>query len=202
MERDALMATPYWNRVEPDGTWSTDKRTKRPLGPPPGEDLAAMRAGLGRDYGEVPKLWPYYSCEIDDARARRGEASQEQKAEHAALALYGLHQQSKSVSMHRPGVRLGAALARLRASDKFSPEAIDGRVEAAATTTTVDALLIRLRGLIDLLRTIDQPLDYNHLMRLLQDWRYDDGRRAARRQWALDYQVWKQTVSAEAPADS
>lgn len=186
------MATPCWNRVAPDGTWLTDKRTSRPLGPPSGEDLAAMRAGLGREFGEVPKLWPYYSCEIDDARARRGEASVEQKAEHAALALFGLHQQSKNVSMHRPKVRLGIALSRLRVNEKFSSKAIDDRVEAAATTTTPEGLLIRLRGLVDLLRTINQPLDYDHLMQLIQDWRYEDARRAARRQWALDYQVWKQ----------
>ncbi len=186
------MTTPYWNRVASDGTWLIDKWTKRPLGPPPGEDLAAMRAGLGRQYGEVPRLWPHYTCEIDDDRARRGEASTDQKAEHAALALYGLHQQSKSISMHRPDVRLGKALSLLRNSDKFSQKAIDDRVEAAATTTTPDALLVRLRGLVDLLRTINQPLDYDHLMRLIHTWHYDDGRRAARRQWAMDYQVWKQ----------
>ncbi|MFC0863421.1 type I-E CRISPR-associated protein Cse2/CasB [Sphaerimonospora cavernae] len=193
------MATPYWNRAASDGTWLTDTRTNHPLGPPPGEDLAAMRAGLGRSFGEVPKLWPYYTAEIDDELARRGLASIEQKAEHAALALYGLHQQSKSVSMHRPGVRLGTALARLRTSDKFSQKAVDDRVEAAATTTTVDGLLIRLRGLVDLLRTINQPLDYDHLMRLIHHWHYDDRRRAARRQWALDYQVWKQKPPEDEP---
>ncbi|MFF4128330.1 type I-E CRISPR-associated protein Cse2/CasB [Microbispora rosea] len=194
------MATPYWNRAAADGTWLTDTRSRRPLGPPPGEDLAAMRAGLGRGFGEVPKVWPYYTVEINDELARRGQASVDQKAEHAALALYGLHQQSKSISMHRPNVRLGTALARLRASDRFSDKAIDDRVEAAATTTTPDALLIRLRGLIDLLRVVNQPLDYTHLMGLIRDWHYDDGRRAARRTWALDYQVWKQTAPQDEPA--
>ncbi|MEU8271728.1 type I-E CRISPR-associated protein Cse2/CasB [Sphaerisporangium sp. NPDC049002] len=194
------MATRYWNRVASDGTWLMDARTQRPIGPPPGEDLAAMRAGLGRQFGEVPKLWPHYTCEINDELARRGETSFEQRAEHAALALYGLHQQSKSVSMHRPDVRLGRALSQLRNSDRFSPKAIDDRVEAAATTTTFDALLIRLRGLVDLLRTINQPLDYDHLMRLVHDWQYDDGRRAARRQWAMDYQVWKHKSAGDEPS--
>ncbi|GII96932.1 type I-E CRISPR-associated protein Cse1/CasA [Sinosporangium siamense] len=181
----------YWDRVKSDGTWREDKWTKRPLGPPPGEDLAAMRAGLGRGFGEVPRMWPYYACEIDDDLARSGEASEEQKAEHAALALYGLHQQSKAISMHRPGLRLGKALLLLREHDRFSPSAIDDRVEAAATTTTQESLLIRLRGLVDLLHTIGQPLDYDNLMRLILQWRDEDGRRAARRQWAVDYQAWK-----------
>lgn len=187
----------YWDRVKADGTWREDAWTKRPAGPPPGEDLAALRAGIGRRYGEVPKMWPHYASEINDDLARAGRASEEQEAEHAALALYGMHQQSKAISMHRPGLRLGEALLVLRDHDRFTAKAIDDRVEAAATTTTQKALLMRLRGLIDLLRTIDQPLDYSHLMDLVHRWRYEDGRRAARRQWAVDYQVWKRKPSEE-----
>jgi CRISPR system Cascade subunit CasA len=202
-DREDAMARPYWNRVDPDGTWAKGPGTDRPLGPPPGEDLAAMRAGLGRGYGEVPRLWRHYTCAIDDDLARRGHTSQEQQAEHAALALYGLHQQSKKTSMHRSGVRLGRALAVLRDRDRFSEKAVDDRVEAAATSTTQDMLLIRLRGLIDLLRAIDQPLDYNHLMQLIRSWNFDDGRRTARREWAVDYQVWRpKQPRNEGPAES
>ena len=185
------MTQRYWSRVAADGTWlAADPHTGRPLGPPPGEDLAALRAGLGRTAGEVPKMWRFYTCPVDDELARRGRVSVEQQAEHAALALYGLHQQSKRISMHHPKVPLGKALYRLRISQRFSPQAVDARVNAAATTTSPDALLMRLRGLIDQLRVIDQPLDYDGLMRLIQDWHYEDGRRQARRRWAVEYQVW------------
>jgi CRISPR type I-E-associated protein CasB/Cse2 len=185
------MTKRYWNRVAPDGTWlAKDPRTGRPLGPPPGEDLAALRAGLGRAAGEVPKMWRFYTCPIDDRLAQRGQVSIEQQAEHAALALYGLHQQSKRTSMHHPKVPLGKALYRLRVSERFSPQAVDARVNAAATATSPSALLIRLRGLIDQLRVIDQPLDYDGLMRLIQDWHFEDSRRSARRRWAVEYQVW------------
>lgn len=36
-------------------------------------------------------------------------------------------------------------------------------------------------------------------MRLIRDWHYDDRRRAARRAWALDYQVWRQTAPQDEP---
>jgi CRISPR system Cascade subunit CasB len=178
----------YWHRVKADGTWLISPITGELLGPPPGEDLAAMRAGLGRRYGEVVALWPHYRSEVDDELAKRGKASVEQRAEHAVLSLYGLHQQSKDRSMHKPGVRLGKALRVLRHSENFTPEAVDRRVNAAATTTSPDALLIQLRGLIDLLRTIDQPIDYDALLWLVRNWHREETRRRARIQWASDYQ--------------
>lgn len=185
------MTKRYWSRIAADGTWlAADPHTGRPLGPPPGEDLAALRAGLGREAGEVPEMWRFYTCPVDDRLARLGQLSIEQRAEHAALALYGLHQQSKRTSMHDPRFPLGKALYRLRISQRFSPQAVDARVNAAATTTSPGALLIRLRGLIDQLRVIDQPLDYDGLMRLIQDWHHEDRRRRARRRLAVEYQVW------------
>ncbi|MFA1549908.1 type I-E CRISPR-associated protein Cse2/CasB [Actinomadura chokoriensis] len=204
------MAQRYWNKyVGHDGTWRDKHR-------PPGEDLAVMRTGLGRDAGMVPALCRYYTCEIDDWAARRGEVSIEQAAEHAALALFGLHQQSKTRPMHRPGVPLGKALRKLREDGKFSQQAVDARVDAAATATNVTALLMRLRSLIDQLRTINQPLDYDQLMKLIHDWHFTDGRQRARRKWAVDYQVWieapdraengtessPQSAQADAPAGS
>lgn len=196
------MAQRYWNKyVGPDGAWRDKRR-------PPGEDLAVMRTGLGRAAGTVPALCRYYTCEIDDWAARRGEVSIEQAAEHAALALFGLHQQSKTRPMHRPGIPLGKALRKLREDGKFSQQAVDARVDAAATATNVTALLIRLRSLIDQLRTINQPLDYDQLMKLIHDWHSTDGRQRARRKWAVDYQVWidDQAENGEAssrrPADA
>lgn len=187
------MTQRYWNRVATNGDWlAHDPRTGRPLGPPPGEDLAALRAGLGRNAGEVASMWRFYTCAVDDRLAQLGQMSIEQQAEHAALSLYGLHQQSKSTSMHRPKRPLGKALHRLRAEGRFSAQAVDARVNAAATTTNPAALLMRLRGLIEQLRVISEPLDYDALMRLVQDWHYEDGRRSARRRWAMEYQVWAQ----------
>lgn len=178
----------YWTRyVATDGTWRKQ--------PPPGEDLAAFRAGLGRPAGTVPALWPYYTSPIDDRLARQGKVSRELEAEHAALALYGLHQQSRRDPMHRPGVRLGQALRRLhKQSDQdkgFSREAVDRRVNAAASATQVSAFLTHLRGLISQLRTVSEPLDYDLLLRDIRAWRRPDTRQFARRGLGLDYYGWQ-----------
>ncbi|WP_328952752.1 type I-E CRISPR-associated protein Cse2/CasB [Kitasatospora purpeofusca] len=187
----------YWDDfTAPDHTWRIDPRTKQPRRPP-GEDLAAMRKGLGRPAMDVFDMTKFYSCEVDDFLALRDEVSDEQKAEHAALALYGLHQQSQSTPMHRRGVKLGEALRALRRSGKFSEEALDSRVAQLAGATSVSALLVHLRGLITQLRTVGQPLDYNHLMADIQAWHYTDRRPQVRLKWAVGYQAWKDRDPAD-----
>lgn len=187
----------YWTQfIGPDGAWRKDPRSSQPMRPP-GEDLAALRAGLGAEPGSVPKMWPFYTCEIDDWRARFDEVSDEQAAEHAALALFGLHQQGRDTPMHRAGVTVGAALRHLRNNDKFSEQAVDSRVAAAVTATSVPALLMRLRGLVTQLRTIDQPLDYDQLMADIDRWHNPDARQRVRRKWGLGYHVWASPSSAD-----
>ncbi|TDD49004.1 type I-E CRISPR-associated protein Cse2/CasB [Saccharopolyspora elongata] len=193
----------YWSqRVNPDGTWRSDPRTKLPL-QPPGEDLAAMRSGLGRPAGSVPALWPFYTCPVDEQAALRGDVSVEQAAEHAALALFGLHQQAQSIPMHRPKINLGKALKVLRGKEeKVSPVALDARVAAAATATSVPALLYRLRGLIEQLRTVRQPVDYDQLMNDIRDWHYSDARLRARSRWGLGYYAWKPATPGDEESGS
>lgn len=188
----------YWTRhVAADGTWR-DK-------PPPGEDLAAFRAGLGRPAGTVPALWPHYTSPIDDRLARQGKVSHELAAEHAALALYGLHQQSRPDPMHRRDVRLGQALRRLHKQSEhdkgFTREAVDRRVNAAASATQVSAFLTHLRGLISQLRTVGAPLDYDLLLRDIRDWQRPDTRQMARRRLGLDYYSWQPSTQAPANAE-
>lgn len=180
----------YWDRcVRLDGNWRIDPDTGRERRPP-GEDLAAMRSGLGRPAVTVGALWPFYSCEIDDRLALRGEVTVEQQAEHAALALFGLHQQGQSNPMHRPKVAPGAALRVLRGSGKFSAETLDSRISTAMASSSVSSFLHSMRGLVQQLRTVAQPLDYNLLMRDIERWHQPTDRQRVRREWGLGYFVW------------
>lgn len=187
------MSERYWNRfVKRDtGEWRDPKRL------PPGEELAALRAGLGREALTVPKMWPFYTSPVDDQLARIGEVSAQQRAEHAALALYGLHQQSQKNSMHRRDIGLGTALLTLRRHEKASSDAVDRRVAALATATSMPALLMRLRGLVGQLRDIRQPLDYDRLLADLMAWPWPDGRQRVRRTWAQGYQLWEQPAATK-----
>ena len=151
---------------------------------PDGKDLAALRGGLGRQAGEVPRMWRYYTT-----LRHSGEVHRQLRAEHAALSLFALHQQSQATLMHSPGIGLGTAMAKLRIDDKFSPEAVDRRFAAAATATSFPEVTAHLRGLVTQLRALKkpQPLDYTRLLNDLCDWQDPDKVPAVRRRWGSQY---------------
>ena len=185
----ATRMPPYWRRLLNDrGEWRREG--------PPGEDLAALRQGIGRHAGTVPVMWRFYTTLT--AAGRETEAL---RAEHVALTLYGVHQQSQHRPMHRAGVGVGTALLALRRSGKFSAQAVDRRFAAAATATSLDEASVHLRGLINQLRVIDQPLDYDRLMRDLRDWQFPDRVAQVRRRWGSQYFAYTLDHPAERPED-
>jgi CRISPR system Cascade subunit CasB len=185
----------YWSRyVRDDGTWRIDSSNGSLL-QAPGEELAALRSGLGRTAGTAPALWPFYTTPPVD-----GRFSVELEAEHAALALYGLHQQGRREPVHKRDVRLGDGLRALQRSDRFSADAVDRRVAALAGASSAPALVYRLRGLITQLRVIGQPLDYDALLRDIQRWHNPRSRNRARRDLGLAYYAWAAKPKDPAPA--
>lgn len=190
----------YWERyADPDtGGWRD--------GRPDGADLAAMRRAASFEPGAAPDLWPLHAVVVDDrhldARSDAWQAPASLAAEHHALVLYGYHQQSQSLPVHRPGVDLGEAMWRLRISGRYSTAAVDHRFYAAATAQTVDALAIHLRGLVTQLRSLTpvQPLDYSQLVRDLASWHEPLWRQRVRRRWGLHYERFRHDDETS-PAD-
>ena len=176
----------YWERyVAKDGTWRKGKPTYGAA--PPGEDLAALRTGLGRDIADAHAMWPFYqTVTLHD------KITDQLSAEHHTLALYGLHQQSQHEKpMHDPRLRsTGTALRVLRDSSKTSAEAVDRRFAVLVSSTSVNALVIHLRGLITQLRSIDQPLNYTQLLRDIYHWYKPTWRQQVRRNWGSTYFRW------------
>lgn len=177
----------YWEKhTDDEGKWSHENYV------PPGQDLAALRRGLGKTAGSVPQMWRFYEAIV------AGENSPRLAAEHAALSLYGLHQQSQRASMHRPGEGLGTALLRLSRQDSVSEEAVTRRFNAAATATSSTELVAHLRGLVTQLRSHGIPLDYSRLWRDLLDWTFPEGQARVRRRWGMQFYEW-QAAAADAP---
>jgi CRISPR system Cascade subunit CasB len=173
---------PYWDKhTDGDGKWTAKNEG------PPGADLAALRRGIGREPGTVPEMWRFYTTLV-----ATGVVTNRLRAEHTALTLFGVHQQSKTTPMHQTGHGLGTALRAVRRSDKFSEQAVDRRFTAAATATSMAELALHLRGLVALLHDhdIDQPLDYTQLFRDLNDWQYPQNQGRVRRRWGSQYFVW------------
>lgn len=169
----------YWSRhSDGQGTWRGADRF-------PGADLAALRRGVGREPGAVPPMWPFYTT-LNDA----GQLTTSLRAEHLALTLFGVHQQSRSDPVHRQGVGLGSAVLAMRRSGRYSPEAVDRRFGAAATATSLTELAVHLRGLVTQLRASGQGLDYTRLFRDLRDWQSPDSAAAVRRRWGGQFFRW------------
>ncbi|WP_149562860.1 type I-E CRISPR-associated protein Cse2/CasB [Streptomyces cacaoi] len=166
----------YWEKFT-----AGDRHTAR--------DLAALRKGVGRRVGDVPEMWPFYESIVSPTRPVHAQPRIE--AEHAALALFALHQQSRRECMHRDEVGLGTAARQLRDSGRFSPEAVDRRMNQIATAADARELVAHLRGLVGLLRTTDLPLDYTRLRKNIEQWHYAEARHRIRAQWGNDYHVWR-----------
>ncbi|WP_432107690.1 type I-E CRISPR-associated protein Cse2/CasB [Streptomyces sp. AA1529] len=186
----------YWENFAPEERHS-------------GADLAILRKGVGREAGDVWQISRYYR-----SINRSGETTFRLAAEHAALTLFALHQQSQPSSMHRAGVELGTAARRLHtpaakggkqgdrspseaqgepASGKFSEEAVDRRMNQVATATDRTELVAHLRGLVTMLRGIGQPLDYTQLLQDIERWHYTDARVRIRARWGSHYFDWGST---------
>jgi len=173
---------PYWRR------YSDDR-------PPPGDQLAALRAGEGRDPFTVPSMWPFLSEMGEDAfsspRRDGFEAPPAVVAEHHALVLFAVHQQSQGHLVHRKGESLGNAVKRLHTSDRFSKEAVDRRFYAMVTADDLKEMTHHLRGLIRQIRSLPTPvrLDYDQLVEDLRAWQSPFERDRVRRRWGRDYHL-------------
>ncbi|GLY68777.1 type I-E CRISPR-associated protein Cse2/CasB [Amycolatopsis taiwanensis] len=179
---EARPARHFWERVvAEDGKWRATE------GGAPTAELAALRRGVNREPGDVAEMWPFYTTLRSD-----GTLSEALRAEHLALTLFAVHQQSVARPMHAAGIGLGTAIRALRESTKFSPDAVDRRFSAAATATSLNELGMHLRGLIGQLRVMDrpgQPLDYTQLFRDLRDWQRPENQARVRRRWGSQYFV-------------
>jgi CRISPR system Cascade subunit CasB len=129
-------------------------------------------------------MWPFYTTLTAD-----GRLTDRLQAEHVALTLFAVHQQSRQQPAQCDGIGLGSAIRALRESERFSPEAVDRRFAAAATATSLAELSVHLRGLITQLSEIKSGLDYSLLLRDLRDWQWPDRVAAVRRRWGSQYFV-------------
>lgn len=170
----------------PAGAMFWERKHKQDV--PDGADLAALRRGVGRDPGSVPAMWRYYTT-----LNAQGNLTARLRAEHVALTLYAIHQQSIPTSMHRAGHGIGKAMADLRRHDKFSPTAVDERFGAAATATSLDEAAYHMRGLVRRLRQLPRGFDYTALYQDLVAWQYPDRIGRVRRRWGSDYFIGRET---------
>ena len=157
--------------------------------------LATLRRGVGRKPGDMPDLWGLLFADMpEEMMSRTAEPTAAEWAAYTALTLYATHQQGTEINrqnMHtgQDAGRLEKAVARLvkNADDR---ERIARRFNAFATASDMTEAAHHLRGLIQLLRAEEIPLNY---IRLAGDlYRFQNPKYApdVRLSWGQDF-YWR-----------
>lgn len=119
---------------------------------------------------------------------RGDEPSVGEWAAHLALTMFAVHQQSKHVLMHKPGQGFGQAIKQLaqRENEDEANSGVMRRYKVVLQASTVEATAHHLRGLVQLLRQADIPLDYGRLAQDLANLRNPRRADSVRLKWSRE----------------
>lgn len=152
--------------------------------------LARLRRGVGKEPGAMPELWEVlFAAAPERLSGNEGYPSRGEWAVYTALTLYGLHQQGKDIkqkNMHRTGEGLGIAVRKL-VKNEDEESRVKRRFDIAATSDTPEEFAHHVRGLIQLLKAADIPLDYAKLAQDLYQFQFVDSRDRVRLSWGRDF---------------
>jgi CRISPR system Cascade subunit CasB len=161
--------------------------------------LARLRRALTAEPGANPEVWAETLQGMPHKYAGHDKATTHERAAHAALCLYAVHQQGRGERMHVHGTSLGRAASRL-GRDNRNEAAVHRRFQALATAINVDETLHHTRGLITQLRAASIPLDYGLLAVDLDRLQHPSGEDRVRLRWGRDY-YFKAADGQGRPAD-
>lgn len=143
--------------------------------------LARLRRCSPAAVGTDPLVWEVTLADLPDplTSVTSDLPTPAERALHAALVLYALHQQSGDQPVHRHGVRFGSAvgrLARARAVDEELDTAVVGRLRHSAMATDFEGHLHHLRGLIQLMRAETPAIALDYGLLAVDLWQLADPR--------------------------
>lgn len=159
-------------------------------------DLAALRRALAGEPGSDPRIWALTVAGVASGADLGDDPTDEERAVHAAMTLYAVHQQSQRERMHRPGWGLGRSV-RTLGRRGGNEDAVRRRFEALGTAATFAELLEHSRGLVRQLRSQAVALDYGQLADDLLALQSPTGGGAVRLRWGRDYHRTRPTDQHE-----
>jgi CRISPR system Cascade subunit CasB len=152
--------------------------------------LARLRRGVGSKPGSLPEIWDITLRGIPEALVGKWDnPSYGEWAVHTTLTLFALHQQGKDIKsqcMSRDGYPLGTALRKL-VKDEEDENRIKRRFDKVATADSMEEVSHHLRGLVQLMKAEDVPLDYPGLAEDLFRFQNPDLRDNIRLKWGREY---------------
>jgi CRISPR system Cascade subunit CasB len=152
--------------------------------------FARLRRGIGKAPGSMPELWDATLNGLPvELLSRDGRPSYGEWAVHTTLTLFALHQQGsdpKTSCMNRDGVYLGKAIRGLVRTEEDMTR-VKRRFDAAATSDSLTEFSHHLRGLIQLLKAAEIPLDYPALAKDIYWYQFEGVRDRIRLRWGQDF---------------
>ncbi|WHT23393.1 type I-E CRISPR-associated protein Cse2/CasB [Crossiella sp. CA-258035] len=150
--------------------------------------LARLRRAVGTPAGSVADIHRYTLSPVFTGPNPGEKPTPGEIAAHTALTLYATHQQSRGKRMHQRGHGLGAAVRRLHPQEPTDPPApVLRRFLTLGTSDSYSELVHHLRGLVQLLRGQDIPVDYGQLAEDLLRWQRPGGAAGVRLRWGRDF---------------
>lgn len=149
--------------------------------------MARLRASVNRPVGYEYSILACTAVPEKYIDRPTDETSPEERAKHATLGLYALHQQSEyERDMHRRGFAFGRAISLLGHATG-APEAVRRRFTALGTASGFDEAMHHLRGLVQQLRGEHLAIDYGLLAHDLLMLQKPDGPSRIRAIWGREY---------------
>ncbi len=163
--------------------------------------LAKLRRGIGKAPGSMPELWDVTLAGLPEELTGRNDEppTYGEWAVYTPLTLYALHQQGKDLKkqcMSEDGKFLGVAVGKL-AKNEDDEKRVKRRFDAAATADSLEEFSHHLRGLVQLLKDKDIPLDYPALSEDLYWFQFPEARDSVRLRWGRDFYNIRETEENE-----
>lgn len=163
--------------------------------------LARLRRAVEQPPGSDPLIWDWTINGIQLPRGYDSDLpSRGERAAHAAVTLYAVHQQSRGDHMYRWGAEgfgLGRAVARLQGA-RDSEAAVRKRFDALATASDLGEAMRHARGIVTQLRGAGLALDYAALADQLEAFQDPRRRTNVRLVWGRDFH----RLRVEGPAET
>ncbi len=153
-------------------------------------ELARLRRGIGKLPGSMPELWDITIKDLPEILVGKDEKpSYGEWAVYTKLTLFALHQQGKDLKsqcMNQEGMFLGKAVRTLIQTSE-DENRVKRRFDAAATSNSMEEIAHHLRGLIQLLKSENIPLDYPKLTEDLYRFQFPEARDNVRLMWGREF---------------
>ena len=150
--------------------------------------LAKLRHGIGKQLESNPDAWDVVLEGLDERLlSSDGELSAAEKAIYTAMTLYAIHQQGKSEQMSRGNDSFGAAIKKLIDPEGGNAESIKRRFDSIVTANNYIEISHYSRGLVQMLKARDIPMDYGQFAADLYEIHFTDSRNRVLLRWGEDF---------------